>query len=112
MPGSCRLQVSRTLESRNSLASRMPGVKNRRCPEHQGIENRQCLVRRRFVNRSYRYQTQGSHLISYLLKETFFLQIGQHGYQKMQNFTLISNPKTESIKSAPINSYFFKKLAK
>jgi len=36
--------------------------------------------------------------------EHFFLQIGQYGYQKMQNFTLISNPKTKSRKSAPIKS--------
>jgi len=29
----------------------------------------------------------------------FFLEIGQYGYQKMQNFTLISNPKAKLKKT-------------
>ena len=39
-------------------------------------------------------------------QETFFLHIGQYGYQKTQNFMLIPNLKTKLRKSALIKSYF------
>ncbi len=37
-------------------------------------------------------------------KKIFFSQI-QHGYQKTQNFTLISNPFKKLLKNAPKKSY-------
>jgi len=33
--------------------------------------------------------------------ETFFLQIGQFGYQTTQNFMLVPNPKKKVIKMHP-----------
>ena len=41
-------------------------------------------------------------------QETFFLHIGQYGYQKTQNFMLILNLKTKLNKSALIKSYLKK----
>ena len=39
-------------------------------------------------------------------QETFFLHLGQYGYQKTQNVMLIPNLKTKLRKSAPIKSYY------
>ena len=58
-------------------------------------------------NRADAHRVLISHKIQ---QKTFFLQLGQNGYQKTQNFTLIPNPKTKFRKSAPIKIYF-KKLA-
>ena len=46
------------------------------------------------------------HISHKIEKETFFLHIGQYGYQKTQNFMLIPNLKTKLRKSALIKSYF------
>ena len=40
--------------------------------------------------------------------DNFFLEIGQYGYQKTQNFTLIPNPKAKFKKNAGQKSYYQK----
>ena len=44
--------------------------------------------------------------------KSFFLQIGQYGYEKMQNFMLIPNLKTKFKKSVPLKSYLKKTIKK
>ena len=44
--------------------------------------------------------------------KAFFLQIGQYGYQKMQNFMLIPNLKMKFKKSVPLKSYSKKTVQK
>ena len=43
-------------------------------------------------------------------QKTVFLQIGQYGYQKMQNFKLIPNPKTKFKKKILDKKVTLKKL--
>ena len=76
MPGSRRSTVSRTPEGHNR-ESRIAGVPDSRDSRIPGILYVVLLV---------------------MYWKKYFLQIGKYGYQKMQNFTLISNPRTKLIK--------------
>jgi hypothetical protein len=53
--------------------------------------------------KEYRADPHTSHKIE---QKTVFLQIGQYGDQKMQNFMLIPNLKTKLRKKVQIKSYF------